>query len=169
MATVRAIHVSAVKSLRLTRLAEARIERDGIPGDRRFALLDPTGRVATQREIGAFAQIQSRYDPATGELALVLPDGSEVAAAVNGGRPASTNLWGRDIEGRAIDGPWSEAVSEAVGRPLTMLELLASTVHDDGGDGDQAAAQHTENGDENGDHFGFDPAKDRDVHVRLPF
>ena len=123
MATVRAIHVSAVKSLRLTKLAEAQIERDGIPGDRRFALLDPTGRVATQREIGAFAQIQSRYDPATGELALVLPDGSEVAAAVNGGRPAVTNLWGRDIEGRAIDGPWSEAVSEAVGRPLTMLEL----------------------------------------------
>ncbi|MGH3073803.1 MAG: MOSC domain-containing protein [Gaiellales bacterium] len=123
MATVRAIHVSAVKSLRLTKLAEAQIERDGIPGDRRFALLDPTGRVATQREIGAFAQIQSRYDPATGELALVLPDGTEVAAAVNGGRPASTNLWGRDIEGRAIDGPWSEAVSEAVGRPLTMLEL----------------------------------------------
>lgn len=123
MATVRAIHVSAVKSLRLTELSEAAIERDGIPGDRRFALLDGSGRVATQREIGAFAQIQSRYDLRTGELALVMPDGTEVAAAVNGGRPASTRLWGRDIEGRAIDGPWSEAVSEVVGRRLTMLEL----------------------------------------------
>jgi uncharacterized protein YcbX len=123
MATVRAIHVSAVKSLRLARVTEVRIERDGIPNDRRFALLDPTGRVATQREIGAFAQIQSRYDARTGELALVMPDGTVVAATVNGGRPASTNLWGRGVEGRAIDGPWSEAVSEAVGRPLTMHEL----------------------------------------------
>lgn len=123
MATVRAIHVSAVKSLRLTAVPEARIEHDGIPGDRRFALLDPTGRVATQREIGAFAQIQSRFDPQTGELALVMPDGTEVAAAVNGGRPTSTQLWGREIEGRTLDGPWAEAVSEAVGRPLTILEL----------------------------------------------
>ena len=75
MATVRAIHVSAVKSLRLARVERAEIGRDGIPGDRRFALLDGRGRVATQREIGAFAQIQSRYDAETGELALVMPDG----------------------------------------------------------------------------------------------
>jgi uncharacterized protein len=125
MATVRAIHVSAVKSLRLTRVEHAEIGRDGIPGDRRFALLDGRGRVATQREIGVFAQIQSRYDADTGELALVMPDGTEVAAHVNGGRPTTTKLWGREIEGRAIDGPWSEAVSAVAGRPLTMLELPA--------------------------------------------
>jgi MOSC domain-containing protein len=123
MATVRAIHVSAVKSLRLTTVDEAEIERDGIPGDRRFALLGERGRVATQREIGALARIGSRFDLARGELALVMPDGTEVAAAVNGGRPTSVKLWDRIIEGRAIDGPWSEAVSEAAGRPLTMLEL----------------------------------------------
>jgi MOSC domain-containing protein len=123
MATVRAIHVSAVKSLRLTTVGAAEIERDGIPGDRRFALLDGRGRVATQREIGALAQIRSRFDLARGELALVMPDGTEVAATVNGGRPTSVKLWDRVIEGRAIDGPWSEAVSEAAGRPLTMLEM----------------------------------------------
>ena len=125
MATVRAIHVSAVKSLRLTNVAAARIEHDGIPGDRRFALIDGRGRVATQREIGAFARIRSSYDIETGELALVMADGTEVSAHVNGGRPAATTLWGRDIQGRAVDGPWSEAVSAAVGRPLTMLELPA--------------------------------------------
>ncbi len=124
MATVRAIHISTVKSLRLLPVPEARIERDGIPGDRRFALLDTRrGRVATQREIGALAQIQSRYDAATGELALVMPDGSEVAAAVNGGRPSSVKLWDRIVEGSELDGPWAEAISEAVGRPLTLLEV----------------------------------------------
>jgi uncharacterized protein YcbX len=124
MATVRAIHVSAVKSLRLTAVAEAQIEHDGIAGDRRFALRDDRrGRIATQREIGGLAQIQSRYDPARAELALVLPDGSEVVAAVDGGQPVTAQLWDRVVEGRAIDGPWSAAVSEAMGRPLTMLEL----------------------------------------------
>jgi uncharacterized protein len=124
MATVRAIHVSAVKSLRLTTVAEAQIDRDGIAGDRRFALRDDRRqRIATQREIGSLAQIQSRYDPVRRELALVMPDGSQVVAAVNGGEPVTAKLWGRVVEGRAIDGPWSEAVSEAVGRPLTMLDF----------------------------------------------
>jgi uncharacterized protein YcbX len=126
MATVRAIHVSAVKSLRLMPVPEARIERDGIPGDRRFALLDQRReRVATQREIGALAQIQSRYDAATGELALVMPDGSEVAAVVNGGRPASLKLWDRVVAARELDGPWAEALSDAIGRPLLMLEVTS--------------------------------------------
>ena len=124
MATVRAINVSTVKSLRLMSVPQARIEPDGIPGDRRFALLDTRrGRVATQREIGALAQIQSRYDAATGELALVMPDGSEVAAAVDGGRPSSVKLWDRIVEGRELDGPWAAAISEAVGRPLALLDV----------------------------------------------
>jgi len=124
MATVRAIHVSAVKSLRLMTVPEARIERDGIPGDRQFALRDERrDRVATQREIGGLAQIESRYDAERRELALVMPDGSRVVAAVNGGRPASAKLWDRVVEGRAVDGPWSEAISEAMGRELTLIEL----------------------------------------------
>jgi len=124
MATVRAIHVSAVKSLRLVTVQDARIEQHGIPGDRQFALLDPRReRVATQREIGRLAQIESRFDPETGELALVMPDGSRVAAAVDGGRPASVKLWDRVVEGRELDGPWAEAVSEVAGRPLRLLEV----------------------------------------------
>jgi uncharacterized protein YcbX len=126
MATVRAIHVSAVKSLRLMPVPEARLERFGVPGDRRFALLDPhRGRVATQREIGVLAQIQSRYDPATAELALVMPDGSEVVATVNGGTPTPVKLWDRVVEGRALDGPWAEAISNVVGRELQVLEVAA--------------------------------------------
>jgi MOSC domain-containing protein len=124
MATVRAIHVSAVKSLRLLPVPEARIERDGIAGDRRFALLDRRrARVATQREIGTLAQIQSRFDPDTGELSLVMPDGSQVTAAVNGGRPASVKLWDRVVEGQELDGPWAEAISEVAGRELTLLDV----------------------------------------------
>jgi uncharacterized protein len=124
VATVRAIHVSPVKSLRLMPVPEARLEREGVPGDRRFALLDPRrGRVATQREIGALARIQSRYDAETAELALVMPDGSEVVAAVNGGTPASVKLWDRVVEGRALDGPWADAISTVAGRPLQVLEI----------------------------------------------
>jgi uncharacterized protein YcbX len=122
MATVRAIHVSAVKSLRLTAVPEAHIGLDGIAGDRRFVLLDDRGRVATQRTVGALAAIRSAYDAATGELALILPDGREVRAAVDGGTAASVELWGRPVPGRVLAGPWTEAVSQVAGTSLRLME-----------------------------------------------
>ena len=64
MPRVRAINVSAVKSLHLTPVAEATIGRDGIDHDREFMLADATGRIATQRNTRMLAQISSTYDAA---------------------------------------------------------------------------------------------------------
>src|SRR6185437_11296850 len=71
MARVRAINVSAVKSLHLTRVAHATVGRDGIEHDREFMLADATGRIATQRNTRMLAQISSAYDADAGELELV--------------------------------------------------------------------------------------------------
>src|SRR5436309_854039 len=112
MTTVRAIHVSPIKSVRLAAVEEVEIGMDGIVADRRFVLVDGGGRVATMRNLGRLARIESRYDDATRTLTVGLPDGSEVGAAVNGGRPTTVTLWGREVAGRVVDGPWSEAVSK---------------------------------------------------------
>lgn len=122
---MRAIHVSVVKSLRLTPLRQAAIGRDGIAGDRRFLLVDGTGRVATQRVFGMLAQVTSAYDPATGELTLGMADGAEVRAAVNGGRPVTVDLWGRAVAGRVLAGPWAEALSAVAGQPLELMDAGA--------------------------------------------
>ena len=123
MTTVCAIHVSPIKSLRLAAIDEAEIGMAGIAADRRFVLVDNRGRVATMRTLGQLARIESRYDEATRTLTVRLPDGSDVAAGVNGGSPAAVTLWGREIAGTALDGPWSDAVSDAVGKELTLLDL----------------------------------------------
>ena len=123
MTTVCAIHVSPIKSLRLAAVDEAEIGMAGIAADRRFVLVDNRGRVATMRTLGQLARIESRYDEATRTLTVRLPDGSDVAAGVNGGSPAAVTLWGREIAGTALDGPWSDAVSDAVGKELTLLDL----------------------------------------------
>ena len=59
MPRVRAIHVSAVKSLHLTPVEEATIGPDGVEHDRRFMLVDGSGRVATQRHLPVLAQVSS--------------------------------------------------------------------------------------------------------------
>ena len=86
MLRVRAIHVSAVKSLHLTAVEEAAIGADGVEHDRRFMLVDSAGRVATQRYVPVLAQVSSSYDAETDVLELQLPGGTtvrEVPAAVD--------------------------------------------------------------------------------------
>ena len=73
MARVQAIHLSAVKSLRLQSVPEARIDRDGIAGDREFLLLDDRNRATTQRELGVLAQVSSHYDGTVLELLMTAP------------------------------------------------------------------------------------------------
>jgi uncharacterized protein YcbX len=121
MARVRAINVSAVKSLHLTPVAEATIGRDGIEHDREFMLVDSTGRIATQRNTRLLARISSTYDAASGELELVLPGGERVRDTPGPAGTMTVELWGREFPTTIVDGPFAEAVSGLVGTPLRLL------------------------------------------------
>ena len=117
MLRVRAIHVSAVKSLHLTPVEEAAIGADGVEHDRRFMLVDSAGRVATQRQVPVLAQVWSSYDAEADVLELRLPGGGivrEVPAAVD---RTSVELWGRDVPASVMNGPFAEAMSALAGRP----------------------------------------------------
>jgi uncharacterized protein len=121
MLRVRAIHVSAVKSLHLTPVEDATIGADGVEHDRRFMFVDSAGRVATQREMPVLAQVASSYDAETRMLELRLPGERivrEVPAAI--GR-ASVDLWGREVPASVMNGPFAEAISALVGKPLRLL------------------------------------------------
>jgi uncharacterized protein YcbX len=121
MPRVRAINVSAVKSLHLTPVAEATIGRDGIDHDREFMLADATGRIATQRNTRMLAQISSTYDAAAGELELVLPGGERVRSTPRPIGTTTVELWGREFPATVMNGPFADVVSELVGTPLRLL------------------------------------------------
>jgi uncharacterized protein YcbX len=121
MARVRAINVSAVKSLHLTPVEEATIGRDGIEHDREFLLVDAGGRVATQRNTRVLARISSTYDASSGELELVLPGGERVRETPAPAGTAIVELWGREFPATVMNGSFAEAVSEVVGAPLRLL------------------------------------------------
>jgi uncharacterized protein len=121
MPRVRAINVSAVKSLHLTPVEEATIARDGIEHDREFLFVDADGRVATQRNTRLLARISSTYDAESGQLELVLPGGERVRETPSAAGTVVLELWGREFPATVVNGSFGEAVSDVVGAPLRLL------------------------------------------------
>jgi MOSC domain-containing protein len=123
VARVRAIHLSPVKSLGLASAERVTVTAGGIPGDRWFVLLDDKGELATLRKYGGLAKARSRFDPEQGTLELELADGRRVAATVNGGTPHTVEMFGRDVPGELLEGPWAEPLTELAGHPMRLLRV----------------------------------------------
>src|SRR5207248_1213650 len=51
---------------------------------------------------------------------LSFPDGHEVAGEWELGEALTTNFWGRPVAGRLVRGPWSDALSDYVGRHVQL-------------------------------------------------
>jgi len=62
--------------------------------------------------------VQAALD--NGRLLLHFPDGDDVAGDVELGERILTSFFGRPVEGRLVEGPWSDALSTYVGRPLHL-------------------------------------------------
>lgn len=120
---VAAIYIAPVKSLALTRLESARLTARGFEGDRTFFLVSERGRLVTQREYGVLTQVRTAYDPASGELALTMPDGRVVAGTpADSDEAVSARFFGvRDVDAAVVDGPWADALSGLCGVRLRLV------------------------------------------------
>lgn len=119
-ATVAWIAVAPIKAMALSFIARADVTRDGIAGDRAFAILDTTGRLVNGKNLGSLATLRPEWDPATSRLAIRFPDGTEVAGTVEPGRPIPASIYGKLRPARAVGDPWDEALSGWAGRPLHL-------------------------------------------------
>ena len=122
MRSVAAIFTSSVKSLALSRSATVTVGPNGIVEDRRFHLIDPEGRMVTQRQQGRLTLVQAGYSAESEVLTLQFPDGERVGGATGLGDAVTTVMWGRQVPGREVVGPWSEALSEFCGSPVRLVK-----------------------------------------------
>ena len=124
MATVRVsrINVTPVKSLALHHPEEIALTRSGALDDRRFVLVDGAGRLYNGKRDGQLVRSRADWDAAAGTLAITLPGGDVVAGDVERGRAAPLEVYGRRMTAREVLGPWADALSDAVGRSLRLLE-----------------------------------------------
>jgi uncharacterized protein YcbX len=126
-ARVARINVTPVKSLRLDHPDEIELVRDGAREDRRFLLVDAARRLNNGTRDLALVRTSASWDPDARHLQLTLPDGKLVEGEVGSGEPTVVEVYRRPLHARLVEGPWADALSDLVGRSLTLVE------RDDGG------------------------------------
>lgn len=117
------IHLAPVKGLALVAREEVALELFGVRDNRRFSLVDARGRMVNGKRLGRLVQVAPEWDEASGVLSLRFPDGRVASGPVVLGRPVTTDVLGRPVPGRLVEGPWSEALSEHAGRPLRLVQV----------------------------------------------
>lgn len=122
MATLARINVTPVKGMALLHPDRVQVTSRGIPADRRFYLVDGSGRTVAGSGCGRLVQIVPAYDPGTETLSMRFPDGEEISGAADAlGEATQSDFYGRPVAAHVVHGPWASAVSRLVGRPLRLL------------------------------------------------
>jgi uncharacterized protein YcbX len=122
--TLIRLSVTPVKSLRLSHPSAAELTAGGIPGDRRFYLVDEMANLFDATDHGPLLRIVPGYDPETERLRLTFPDGSVVEDAADRleGK-ITTDFFGRAVDGHLVDGPFETAMSRYAGRPVRLARV----------------------------------------------
>ena len=110
-----------MKSLGLVHPDEVHLQAGGVVGNRRFWLRDETGRLFNGKRDGALQQIHPEWGEASRRLVLTFPDGAHVDGLVELGDEVATEMYGFVVPSRKVHGPWEDAISRFVGRPLELL------------------------------------------------
>jgi uncharacterized protein YcbX len=122
MAHLSRLSATPVKGLALTHPDAVELTLAGIPGNRRFYLIDERGELFSAFDHGPLVSIIPTYHREEEWLSLRFPDGGEVEGDAHAtGRRVSTNFYGRRVTGRLAEGPWSAAVTTFVGTPLRLV------------------------------------------------
>ena len=96
MATVARICVTPLKGTRLLHPASVELTPLGIPGNRRFHLVNERGELFSCGDFGPLMRVGAAYDAATETLVLDLPDGTRVEAGPGDlGAAHVTDFYGR--------------------------------------------------------------------------
>jgi len=119
---VRALAIAPIKGTRVRPVERIEIDRAGVREDRRFYLIDSRGRMQNGKQLGALSEIVATYADAERHLTVAFPDGRVVAGDVRLAGPIETLFFSLARPARLIDGPWSAAISDWVGRPLRLVE-----------------------------------------------
>lgn len=119
---VSRINVTPVKSLRLHHPESVELGPDGARDDRRFLLVDDDRRLYNGKRDTSLAGTAATWDTASRTLGMTFPSGESLEAEAVRAGPAVVTVYGRAVHGHAIDGPWGDALSDLVGRSLTLVE-----------------------------------------------
>ena len=121
-ARVTCINTTPVKSLRLHHPDSVALGPDGALDDRRFLLVDDGCRLYNGKRDTSLVRTTATWDTDSRVLSMIVPSGEAVEAVAVKSRPDVVEVYGRQVRGHAIEGPWADALFDLVGRSLTLIE-----------------------------------------------
>jgi uncharacterized protein YcbX len=122
MPEVAWLSIAPVKGLALVHSEELVLGPEGVAENRRFYLVDAAGVRYSVRDHGPLVQVQPRYDADAERLTLSFPDGTVADGEVALGEEIVTDFYGRDVSGRAVEGPWNAALSAHAGEAIRLVK-----------------------------------------------
>ena len=121
MPAVSRLSIAPVKGLALEHPAEIDLTEEGVREDRRFYLVDDTGRLIDGLLAGRLVQVAAHINPDGTHLRMTFPDGSVLEDDVHTTEPLITSMYGRRVLGHLVDGPWAEALQPFTGRRVHLV------------------------------------------------
>lgn len=133
--TVARISIAPVKGLGLVHPDSVGLTVHGVPGDRRYAMLSENGSLANGKKLGPLVAVIPSFGEDPESLVLRLPDGRVVGGEVVLGGPVVGVFYGERREGRIVEGPYADALSELAGVRLRLVRMPDGGGVDRTGDG----------------------------------
>jgi uncharacterized protein YcbX len=118
--------VTPVKATRLMAVDSIVLERDGAVGNRRFFVVDERDRMVNSKMLGELQTVVASCSDRS--LSLRFPGGAVVEGEVVHGPLVRTRFFSVVVDAHVLEGPWADALSELVGRPVRLVEPDASAV-----------------------------------------
>lgn len=123
MLTVSRLSVTPVRSLALHHPTEIVLGPDGVADDRRYLILTSDDRLLDGTKHGPVVRMRAVLEHDPERLTLTTPGCGVVSGKVELGAPRQVEIYGRRFAVRPVIGPWSAAISDAVGRPVTLARV----------------------------------------------
>ncbi len=117
------LSIAPVKALGLVHPEAIELGPNGVADDRRFLVVDASGRLFNGKRCGALAQVEPIYDAVAETLVLRFPDGTTVGAASWQGGVRTAELYGRKLDVRPVPAELSAALSDVAGEAVEILRV----------------------------------------------
>lgn len=122
MPTVSRLSITPVKGTALQHPPEVRLDSYGVAENRRFFLIDARGRLFSGARAPGLMQIHADYAPEREHLSLTFPDGTLAKGSATAlGDTVDVDFWGRPTSGRVLEGTWTLALSDFVGKSVRLV------------------------------------------------
>lgn len=129
--TVAWISYTPVKGTALVQPRSVELTERGVPGDRRFHVIDAKGRLTNAKRLGVLQQVRAEWDEGSSRLTLRGPAG-ELSDTVALDGEVTTVFYGRPVPGRFVTGEFSAFLSDVAGEPLRLVRTEAGAGIDRG-------------------------------------